>query len=103
MPGIPWRTARRVPKRTENRLDKIIVQLYLPSMKTIKISDFKQHCLSLLERLDPEGLVITKHGKPLAKVLPFKRSCANLIGILKGKIKVKGDIITTGVKWDAQS
>ena len=71
-------------------------------MKTIKISDFKQHCLSLLKRLGPEGLVITKHGKPLAKVLPFERGCANLIGTLKGKIKVKGNIMTTGAKWNAQ-
>jgi len=71
-------------------------------MKTIKISDFKQQCLSLLERLDPEGLVITKHGKPLAKVMPYGRGCAELIGALKGKITVKGDITATGVKWNAQ-
>ncbi len=72
-------------------------------MKTIKISEFKERCLSLLEKLGPEGLVITKHGKPLAKVVPFGRSSAELIGSLRGKLKVKGDIKTTGVKWDAQS
>jgi prevent-host-death family protein len=72
-------------------------------MKTIKISDFKQHCLSLLEKLEPEGLLITKHGKPLARVIPFEQECASLIGALKGKLRVKGDIMTTGVKWNAQS
>jgi prevent-host-death family protein len=72
-------------------------------MKTIKISDFKQRCLSLLERLDQDGLVITKHGKPLAKVFPFDQNSASLIGALKGKVKVKGDIVTTGVRWNAQS
>jgi len=72
-------------------------------MKTIKISEFKERCLALLEKLGPEGLVITKHGKPLAKVVPFERSSAELIGSLKDKIKVKGDIMTTGVKWDAES
>ena len=72
-------------------------------MKTIKISEFKERCLALLEKLGPEGLVITKHGKPLAKVVPFGRSSEELIGSLKGKLKVKGDITTTGVKWDAQS
>ena len=72
-------------------------------MKTIKISEFKQRCLALLEKLGPEGLVITKHGKPLAKVVPFERSSAELIGSLKGKLKVKGDIMTTGAKWNAQS
>ena len=77
--------------------------MYLSRVKTIKISDFKQRCLSLLERLDPEGLLITKHGKPMARVLPFEQDCAGLIGALKGKVKVKGDILSTGVKWNAQS
>jgi prevent-host-death family protein len=72
-------------------------------MKTIKISDFKQQCLSLLERLDPEGLIITKHGKPLARVVPYERGCASLIGALKTKIKVKGDLMTGGAKWHAES
>ena len=72
-------------------------------MKSIKISEFKERCLSLLETLEPEGLIITKHGKPLAKVLPFERSSAPLIGTLKGKLKVKGDILSTGVRWDAES
>ncbi len=72
-------------------------------MKTIMISEFKQRCLSLLESLDPDGLVITKHGKPLARVVPFERECAGLIGVLKGKVKVKGNITSTGVKWHAQS
>jgi prevent-host-death family protein len=80
-----------------------MVQLYLSLMKTIKISDFKQRCLSLLERLDPEGLLITKHGKPLARVIPYGRECGSLIGALKGKVKVKGDIMTSGAKWNAQS
>jgi prevent-host-death family protein len=71
-------------------------------MRTIKISEFKQHCLSLLDELDPEGIIITRHGKPLARVLPIVRGSANLVGSLKGKLKVKGDILRTGVKWNAQ-
>ena len=71
-------------------------------MRTIKISEFKQHCLSLLDELDPEGIIITRHGKPLARVLPIVRGSANLLGSLKGKLKVKGDILRTGVKWNAQ-
>ena len=77
--------------------------MYPSHMKTIKISEFKERCLALLERLDPEGLLITKHGKPLARVVPFAQDCASLIGSLKGKVKVNGDIMTTGVKWNAQS
>jgi antitoxin (DNA-binding transcriptional repressor) of toxin-antitoxin stability system len=71
-------------------------------MKTIAAGKFKEQCLALLDRLDPEGLVVTKHGKPVATVRPIDRSSADLIGSLRGKIKVKGDISTTGVKWDAR-
>jgi antitoxin (DNA-binding transcriptional repressor) of toxin-antitoxin stability system len=67
-----------------------------------KISDFKQRCLSLLEGRDPEGILITKHGKPMARALPFDQDCAALIGALKGKVKVKGGLLTTRVKWNAQ-
>ena len=36
----------------------------------ISASQFKEQCLSLLDHLDPDGLVITKHGKPVAKLIP---------------------------------
>jgi prevent-host-death family protein len=66
-------------------------------------SQFKEQCLSVLDRLDSDGLVITKHGKPVARVIPAQSDCKDLIGSLKGKIRVKGDIMSTGVKWNAQS
>ncbi len=56
-----------------------------------------------LDRLDAEGLVITKHGKPVAKLISIDQRSADLIGKLKGKIKIKGDILSTGTKWNAQS
>jgi len=72
-------------------------------MKTIQASKFKEKCLSIIDNLSAEGIVITKHGKPVAKVIPYKTACAELIGSMKGKIKIKGDILSTGVKWDAES
>jgi prevent-host-death family protein len=72
-------------------------------VQTINASKFKEQCLSLLENLDPEGIVITKHGKPLARLIPASSDCAELIGSMKDKIKVHGDILSTGLKWNAQS
>ncbi len=72
-------------------------------MKTIGAAKFKEQCLSLLERVDKEGIIITKHGKPIAKLVPIEFQSSRLIGKMKGKIKVKGEIISTGLKWDAQS
>jgi prevent-host-death family protein len=72
-------------------------------MKTVPAAKFKEQCLALLDRVDPDGIVITKHGKPVAKLIPVQTDNAKLIGSFKGKIKFKGKILTTGVKWDAQS
>ena len=54
-------------------------------------------------RLDTDGPVITKHSKPVARVVPYDRRDADLIGSLRHKIEVKGDIFTTGVRWDADA
>jgi prevent-host-death family protein len=72
-------------------------------MKTVAATQFKAHCLELLERVGPEGIVITKHGKPVAKLIPIRVDSSALIGSLAGKIKIKGSILSTGVRWDAES
>lgn len=76
-------------------------QSYILTMKRVAAAKFKEQCLSILDHLDPEGIIITKHGKPVARLLPAERAAADLIGALRGRIRVKGDIQTTGVKWDA--
>ncbi len=69
----------------------------------IAAAQFKEQCLALLDKVGPEGIVITKHGKPVAKLIPLRVESAELIGSLKGKIRFRGNIQTTGLKWDAQS
>ncbi len=70
-------------------------------MKSIAAAKFKAQCLSLIDELEPEGLVITKHGKPVARLIPIARSSADLIGSLKEFIQVNGDILSTGETWDS--
>ena len=70
-------------------------------MKRIGAAKFKEQCLALLDQLDAEGLVITKRGKPVARVLPYESQEGDLIGSLRHKLKVKGDVFTTGLRWDA--
>jgi prevent-host-death family protein len=72
-------------------------------MEQINASKFKEQCLALLDNLDPEGIVITKHGKPVARLIPASSDCADLIGSMKGKIRVHGRILSTGLNWDAES
>jgi len=72
-------------------------------MKKIGAAQFKAECLSLLDTLTGEGLIITKHGKPVAQVIPYPRPTADLIGSLKGKLEIHGDILSTGLSWDASA
>ena len=72
-------------------------------MEQINASLFKERCLSLLDNLSPQGIVITKRGKAVARVIPISSDCASLIGSLKGRIKIKGDILSTGIDWNARS
>ena len=39
-------------------------------MRTIEAAEFKEQCLALLDRLDADGLIVTRHGKPVARVIP---------------------------------
>ena len=77
-------------------------------MKSVGAAYFKEHCLELLAHLDAEGLVVTKDGKLIAKVTPLEEGptelqLAVLNGSLKDKIKIHGDIFSTGIRWDAES
>ena len=72
-------------------------------MKTIAAAQFKEHCLALLDKVGPEGLLITKHGKPVAKLMPVGVDGAALIGSLKTKLKIKGDVFNTGLEWNVKS
>ena len=72
-------------------------------MKTIGAAKFKEQCLALLDRLDADGLIVTKHGKPVARVVPYDQQCADLIGSLQHKIKIRDDLFTTGLRWDADA
>ena len=72
-------------------------------MNTIGAAKFKAQCLRILDDLDDEGLVITKHGKPVAMLLPHPQPLACLIGSLRGKITIHGDIMSTGAGWDVET
>ena len=63
-------------------------------MKTIPAAAFKAQCLTLMEnvRTTKRPLLITKRGKPLAKLVPVEESQDDFIGRLKGVFEVVGDL-----------
>jgi len=63
-------------------------------MKTIAAGEFKARCLSLMDDVQRtrQTVVITKRGKPVAKLVPVPAAKDDFIGRLKGKIRIVGDI-----------
>ena len=68
-------------------------------------SEFKAKCLRLLDEVAQKGstLIITKRGRPLAKVVPLAPPRKSLRGTWTGVVKVKGDIVHFGIDQDWES
>jgi len=49
--------------------------------KTISASEFKAKCLRILDHLGPQGVVITKRGQPVARVIPFPKRPARIFTV----------------------
>lgn len=73
--------------------------------KIMKASEFKAKCLAVMDEVAKtgEGVVVTKNGKPIAKLVPHKAAeRPSPFGIWKGEIEIAGDIISPiDVEWDA--
>jgi prevent-host-death family protein len=71
---------------------------------TLAASEFKAKCLHLLDEVAESGrsLVITKRGRPVARVTPVAPSQKPLRGSWKGRIRIKGDIVNFNVadEWE---
>jgi len=77
-------------------------------MKEVSISEFKAKCLALLDQVNKtkKSLRITRHGKPVAEVVPPTVSVdrSEWIGSLEGSMKFLGDIISPANdedEWEA--
>jgi antitoxin (DNA-binding transcriptional repressor) of toxin-antitoxin stability system len=73
------------------------------NVKSLNVSEFREQCLSLLDELPAEGVLIMKRGRPVARILPVRDNDGDLIGSLAGQLDIKGDIFSTGEKWNAES
>jgi prevent-host-death family protein len=71
----------------------------------IKAGEFKAKCLELMDRVAAghEEIIITKRGKPVAKLVPVVAAAKpELFGYMKGTIEIVGNIVApTGEKWEA--
>ncbi len=65
-------------------------------MKTMPAGKFKVHCLAIMDEVASkrEPVVITKRGKPVAKLVPLSKEKDDIFGFMKGKITILGDIVS---------
>jgi prevent-host-death family protein len=60
-----------------------------PPVRSIAAAGFKARCLELMDRVQETGVeyVVTKHGKPVAKLVPYTdRQQKSLFGSMKGTV-----------------
>jgi prevent-host-death family protein len=73
-------------------------------MEEIAISEFKAKCLAILSRVErtKEPIRITRHGKPVADVVPASPEVdrAALFGLMRNSIKILGDIVSPVIDLD---
>ncbi|HJS99750.1 MAG TPA: type II toxin-antitoxin system Phd/YefM family antitoxin [Terriglobales bacterium] len=68
-------------------------------MRTIPAGAFKAQCLAIMDevRARREGVLITKHGKPVAKLVPADEEADRIYNFLRGKGEITGDIIAPAI------
>ncbi len=64
--------------------------------KAIPAGEFKAKCLSLMDEVERTGesLVITKRGRPVARLIPASPTSQSVFGSMRGTATIKGDIIS---------
>ena len=88
IPVWPWRSARNPRRR-----------------RTSAPPTSRRTCLKLFDRVRDEGVeyVVTKHGKPVARIVPAGVSPTSLHGAFAGRIRITGDIVSMDWhdEWEA--
>jgi len=74
-------------------------------MKTMPAGKFKTHCLAVIDEVNAkhETVVITKHGKPMAQLIPIQQDDDEIFDSMKDRIKILGDIVEPAIpleEWE---
>ena len=78
--------------------------MYNDHMRTVNITEFKTHCLRLVDEMGRtrEPINITKRGKPVAVLNPPPPAEVDWTpGAFKDSIKIVGDLDDFEVEWEA--
>jgi prevent-host-death family protein len=65
-------------------------------MRTIPAAKFKAGCLKIMDEVQSgrEPVLITKKGKPVARLVPVDAPARDVFGCLSGELEIAGDIVS---------
>jgi prevent-host-death family protein len=71
-------------------------------MKKMPAGSFKIHCLSVMDEVQAkrETVLITKHGKPVAKLVPADQATDDIYNFFAGKGSIVGDVVSPALSDD---
>ena len=63
-------------------------------MQTIAAGTFKAKCLAIMDEVQAkrEAVIITKNGKPVARLMPIKEEVDSIFGFYAGKLEILGEV-----------
>jgi prevent-host-death family protein len=69
-------------------------------MKSIAAGTFKAKCLAIMDEVQAkrQAVIITKHGKSVAKLVPVDDNSDHIYNFLQGKGKIVGDVISPAIE-----
>jgi prevent-host-death family protein len=75
-------------------------------MKKMPAGEFKARCLRVMEEVKTYRVpvLITKKGKPVAKLVPPDEKAADIFGCMAGTAEIVGDVeapVVSGKTWKA--
>lgn len=70
---------------------------------TLNATQFKARCLRIMDEVEEKKIevVITKHGRAIAKLVPIKETDKKIYGCMQGTGESRGYIFSTDEQWDA--
>jgi prevent-host-death family protein len=65
-------------------------------MKRITAEFLRKNCAAVIRDvyMKRETIVVTKRGKPVAKLVPMEEVQDDIFGFLKGKARIVGDVVS---------
>ncbi len=72
------------------------------AIKKMAAGTFKTHCLAVMDEVHAkrQPVLITKHGKPIAKLVPADESKDDIFNFMAGQGRISGDIVSPALTPD---